>query len=93
MSDKDATPELPQRSKEQLHADIEKNRARLKATLDAIEFKLNVPKQARHAVHRVKTRIAVFRDRNPIGFGVGVASAIAAVGLVAVLGFRSASKK
>jgi hypothetical protein len=93
MSDTEAAPEVPPRSKEQLHADIEKTRADLKATLDAIEFKLNLPKQARHAAHRVKSRIASFRDENPIGFAVGVAGAVAAVGVAAVLGFRFASKK
>ncbi|WP_382309089.1 DUF3618 domain-containing protein [Herbiconiux sp. UC225_62] len=93
MSDTDAAPKAPQRSKEQLNADIEKTRADLKATLDAIEFKLNLPKQARHAAHRVKSRIATLRDQNPIGFAVGVAAAVAAVGIAAVLGFRSASKK
>jgi len=89
----ETTPEVPQRSKEQLNADIEKTRADLRATLDAIEFKLNVPKQARHAAHRVKSRIATFRAQNPIGFAVGVAGAVAAVGAAAVLGFRFASKK
>lgn len=96
MSDKTVSPAAepaPQRSKAELNADIEKTRADLRATLDAIEFKLNVPKQARHAAHRVKSRIANFRDRNPIGFAVGVAGAVAAVGVAAVLGFRSASTK
>jgi hypothetical protein len=89
----ETAPEVPQRSKEQLHADIEKTRADLRATLDAIEFKLNLPKQARHAAHRVKSRVATFRSQNPIGFAVGVAGAVAAVGAAVILGFRFASKK
>ncbi|TAJ48295.1 MAG: DUF3618 domain-containing protein [Herbiconiux sp.] len=94
MSDaQKVTPEAPQRSQAQLHADIEKTRADLRATLDAIEFKLNLPKQARHAAHRVAGRVRRFRAQNPVGFAVGVAAAVVAVGGAAFLGFRSAAKK
>ncbi|MCS5735319.1 DUF3618 domain-containing protein [Herbiconiux daphne] len=88
-----AKPAAPQRSKAELHADIEKTRADLKATLDAIEFKLNVPKQARHAAHRLKSSINRFRAQNPVGFTAAAVGAVAAVGAAAVLGFRFASKK
>jgi len=94
MSDaQNATPEAPQRSKAELQADIEKTRADLRATLDAIEFKLNLPKQARHAAHRVASRVRRFKDGNPVGFAVGVAAAVVAVGGAAFLGFRYAAKK
>ncbi len=94
MSDaQKVTPEVPKRSTAELHADIEKTRADLRATLDAIEFKLNVPKQARHAAHRVASRVRRFKDGNPVGFAVGVAAAVVAVGGAAVLGFRFAAKK
>ena len=83
----------PERSKAELHADIEKTRADLRSTLDAIEFKLNVPKQTRHAVHRLKSSVNRFREANPVGFAVGVAGAVVTLGAVAVLGFRFASKK
>jgi hypothetical protein len=86
-------PEVPQRSKQELQADIEKTRAELKATLDAIEFKLNVPKQARHAAHRLKSRINAFRAQNPVGFAIAAVAAVGAVGAAAVLGFRFAAKK
>jgi len=94
MSDaQNVTPEAPQRSQVELQADIEKTRADLRATLDAIEFKLNVPKQARHAAHRVASRLRRFKDDNPVGFAVGVAAAVVAVGGAAFLGFRYAAKK
>lgn len=85
--------ETPQRSKAELHADIEKTRAELRATLDAIEFKLNLPKQARHAVHRAKSRVKRFANGNPVGFGAIVAGAAAVIGTTVVLGYRYAAKK
>ena len=89
----DQAAETPQRSKAELHADIEKTRSDLRATLDAIEFKLNLPKQARHAAHRVKSRVNRLRHDSPAVFGSVVAGAVVAVGAVAVLGFRYASRK
>lgn len=88
-----ADASTPQRSKAELHADIEKTRAELRATLDAIEFKLNVPKQARHAAHRLKSSLARYRRDNPIGFAAGVGAAVVAVGAAAVLGFRYAGRR
>ena len=85
--------EAPERSKAELHADIEKTRSDLKATLDAIEFKLNVPKQTRHAVHRLKSSVNRFRAANPVAFSAAVAGTAAAVVGAAVLGFRFAAKK
>lgn len=89
----DVASAAPQRSKAELHADIEKTRADLRATLDAIEFRLNLPKQARHAAHRVKSRVNRLRHDSPVVFGTVVAASVAAVGAAAVLGFRFAAKK
>jgi hypothetical protein len=83
----------PQRSKAELAADIATTRDELRATLDAIEFRLNVPKQARHAAHRLKSGVNRFREANPVGFAVGVAAIAVAVTAAGVLGFRSAAKK
>ncbi|WP_291040852.1 DUF3618 domain-containing protein [Herbiconiux sp.] len=81
------------RSSTELQADIEKTRADLRATLDAIEFRLNVPKQARHAAHRVKSRVKRFQAANPAAFAAVVAGAAALVVTVGVLGYRSASRR
>lgn len=81
------------RSSSELKADIEKTRADLRATLDAIEFRLNVPKQARHAAHRVKSRVNRFRAANPAAFAAVVAGAAALVVTAGVLGYRSASNR
>ncbi len=93
MSEAATAPEPPRRSQAELQADIEKTRADLKATLDAIEFKLNLPKQARHAAHRLKTRVNTLRAENPGALVAGVAGAAALVAGVAVLGFRFAASR
>jgi anti-sigma factor RsiW len=81
------------RSSSELQADIEKTRADLRATLDAIEFRLNVPKQARHAAHRVKSRVKRFQAANPVAFAAVVAGAAALVVTAGVLGYRSAARR
>ena len=60
--------------------DVEKARADLTAALDAIEDKLNVPKQTRFAVERAGRRVRKLRDENP------VALAAVAVGAAALIG-------
>ncbi|NEN05543.1 DUF3618 domain-containing protein [Diaminobutyricibacter tongyongensis] len=57
-------------------SDVEKARADLAATLEAIEDKLNLPKQARLAVDRARRRVQGLRE-NPTAL-VAVA-AVAAV--------------
>lgn len=81
-----------ERSTPALHADIQKTRDDLRSTLDAIEFKLNVPKQARHAAHRLKSRFNRLRAENPVAVYAGIGGAVVVLAGVAVLGFRSASK-
>jgi hypothetical protein len=81
-------PAEPKRSQAELHADIERTRAELRATLDAIEFRLNVPKQVRHAVHRTKVRVRSAWEQNPaLVAGVATGAAAAAAALIFV-GYR-----
>jgi hypothetical protein len=59
---------------------ITATRARLESTLDAIEDKLNVPKQASALVERTKASY----ERNPLPWIIGAtAAAIVVAGLVA----------
>ncbi|WP_378144488.1 DUF3618 domain-containing protein [Cnuibacter sp. UC19_7] len=82
----------PKRSQAELHSDIERTRAELRATLDAIEFRLNVPKQMRHAVHRTKVRVRAAWERNPaMVAGVAAGAATAAAALIFV-GYRVVKK-
>jgi hypothetical protein len=67
------------------HSDVDRLRSELAETIDAIEYKLNVPK-------RLAERVKRLRSDNPlvlVGIAVGVAAAIGGVVWMAV----RASKK
>lgn len=71
--------------------DIEKARADLAATLEAIEDKLNLPKQARLAVERTSRRLEDLRTENPVAFtalAVGAAALVGGAVWLAVRAFR-----
>lgn len=59
----------------------EQARADLAAALNAIEEKLNVPKQIDRAAERAKRRVVEVSRTKPVALGVGVAGAAALVGL------------
>ena len=68
---------MPEKS---IDSAITQTRARLETTLDAIEDKLNVPKQASALVERTKASY----ESNPIPWIIGAtAAAIVVAGLVA----------
>lgn len=58
----------------------EEVRAELVATLNAIEDKLNVPKQVGKATDRAKAKIAELREENPQALVGGAAAVALAVG-------------
>ncbi|PPI26426.1 DUF3618 domain-containing protein [Rathayibacter sp. AY1B5] len=66
----------------QLRADIERARSELAATLDAIEYKVNVPRKVRTAQRTIERKLQVVRRRNPSALIAGAVGAAAAVGLV-----------
>ncbi|MGK9147963.1 DUF3618 domain-containing protein [Plantibacter flavus] len=59
----------------------EQARAELVATLNAIEDKLNVPKQMHRAKRRMIVRIATVKVERPAVFYAGVAGVAAVAGL------------
>ncbi|ANF32278.1 hypothetical protein A0130_11880 [Leifsonia xyli] len=57
-------------------SDVERARAQLAATVDAIEYKLNVPK-------RTAERIQRLRQENPVALaGIAAGAAVAVAGIV-----------
>jgi hypothetical protein len=64
----------------QARAASQRARAEFAATLDALEDKLNVPKQVGRRVERAKRKLRRFADEQP------AAAIAAAVGVVAVVG-------
>ncbi len=71
----------PRRSRAELQADAVRARAELAATLDAIEDKLNVPKQIGLAADRTQARVRRMASDNPIALGAVALAAATAVGL------------
>lgn len=63
-----------------LAARVAATRAQLFDTLDAIEDKLNVPKQVGKATDRAKAKIAELREENPQALVGGAAAVALAVG-------------
>ncbi|MBC7441639.1 MAG: DUF3618 domain-containing protein [Ramlibacter sp.] len=68
----------PRRSKAELRAQASEARAELARTLDAIEYKLNLPKRLTYASRRAGLRLRRMRDENPLALA-GLAAAGAAV--------------
>ena len=89
----DDKPEPPKRSSAELSADIVKNRDALAATLDAIEYKLNVPKQAKLAAADISNKIRVLRDENPVALAAGVGGLAVAVGGAVFLAVRLLARR
>jgi hypothetical protein len=71
----EATPE--HRSTSELRAEAERARAALAGTLDAIEYKLNVPKQIKINTRRFTLGLHKLGDENPAALA-GIALAAAA---------------
>src|ERR1700709_1648675 len=84
-------PEKPAdtRTRDQIKLDVVKNRKDLSDTLDAIEFKLNVPKQARFAAQRVTDKFDELRRDNPAVLVAGAAAVAAVLGGAVWLGIRA----
>ncbi|WP_241975959.1 MULTISPECIES: hypothetical protein [unclassified Cryobacterium] len=66
------------RSKAELRGQASDARAELARTLDAIEYKLNLPKQFRYKSRRAVLRLRRMRDENPLALA-GLAAVAAAV--------------
>lgn len=92
-TDRNDKPEPPKRSSEELSADIVKNREALAATLDAIEYKLNVPKQAKIIAADVSNKIRVLRDENPAALAAGIGGIAVAVGGAVFLAVRLITRR
>ncbi|WP_241981251.1 DUF3618 domain-containing protein [Cryobacterium algoritolerans] len=65
------------RSKAELRADAMTARAELARTLDAIEYKLNLPKQFRYRVRLLRLRLNRLGEDNPAALaGIALAAAL-----------------
>jgi hypothetical protein len=71
------------KSKTELRAEATRARVELAQTLDAIEYKLNVPKQMRVRSRLFKVRLRDLGEKNPLALaGIVLGAVSAAVGAV-----------
>ncbi|GAA0990791.1 DUF3618 domain-containing protein [Subtercola frigoramans] len=84
-------PEKPAdtRTHAQIVSDVARNRKDLQETLDAIETKLNVPKQAKLAARRVAAHVETLREENPAVLVAAAAGIVAVLGAAVWFGFRA----
>jgi putative Ca2+/H+ antiporter (TMEM165/GDT1 family) len=71
------------RTKTELRAEAARARVELAQTLDAIEYKLNLPRQVRVRSRRVTARLGELGEKSPLALaGIVLGAASAAVGAV-----------
>ncbi|MBB5643309.1 DUF3618 domain-containing protein [Cryobacterium roopkundense] len=75
--------------KAELRAEAMHARAQLASTLDAIEYKLNVPKQLRITKRRIRLAMIRLGDDNPAALAGIALTAAVSVGTVVWLGARA----
>lgn len=75
--------------KAELRAEAMRARAELARTLDAIEFKLNVPKQLKLAKRRLRLAMIRLGDDNPAALAGITLGAAVSVGTIVLLGARA----
>lgn len=83
----------PHRSKHELRQSAQAARAELASTLDAIEFKLNVPKQVRLKTRRANDKLKRLGEDNPPALIAIALGAAAAVGTAVWLGVRAIQRR
>ncbi|MDF2442568.1 MAG: hypothetical protein JWR01_771 [Subtercola sp.] len=89
------TPDKPKdtRSHDEIKSAVAKNRDNLAQTLDAIEFKLNIPKRAKYETAQLKAKFQTLREENPAALVAGIAGVAALVGTGIFFGVRSATRR
>lgn len=79
-------------SRRELSAHLEQTRAQLASNLDALEDKVNVPKQLSKAGRKARRKVAQMRQENPLALAGIVAGAVIAVGITAFLVVKISAK-
>jgi hypothetical protein len=85
--------EQPQKSLADLRKEAHAARSEVASTLDAIEYKLNIPKQVKINTRRLTYNLRRLGDRNPAALvGIAVAAA-SAVGGAVWLGVKALQRR
>jgi len=87
------TNEAVPRTKTELRAEAARARVELAQTLDAIEYRLNVPRQLRVRSRLANVRLRELGEKNPLALaGIVLGAATAAVGAI-WLGVRAVQRR
>lgn len=78
---------------DQLRAHRAQTRAQLASTLDALEDKVNIPKQLGKASRRFGRRVQTLRRENPVLLAGIAAGVVAAIGVTAYVVVKITSKR
>lgn len=82
-----------QMTQKEIQASLAETRLKLARNLDALEDKLNVPKQLGKASQKCRRKMKKLRDENPLAFAGVIAGAVAAVGLTGFVVVKILTKK
>ncbi|WP_158437852.1 DUF3618 domain-containing protein [Naasia lichenicola] len=80
MTDDDTALSHKERALGEIRSDIESTREKLAQTLDAIEDKLNVPKQVSKAASKARDAFDDLRKNNPVVLYASAGAALAVIG-------------
>lgn len=80
-------------SQDELKAHLARTRNDLAATLDAVEEKVNIPKRLDKAAVRLKAKLRVMKQENPVALAAIATGAVALAGVIVYAGFRSLTRR
>ncbi|MEN9751148.1 MAG: hypothetical protein RLZZ600_195 [Actinomycetota bacterium] len=80
-------------SRKELEAHLEATRAKLASNLDALEDKMDVPKQLDKATRRLRRKVQTMKQDAPLALAGIVAGAVVAVGITAYLMVKISTPK
>jgi hypothetical protein len=92
-TDRTGTPEVKSKSQGELRAEARLARAELAGTLDAIEYKLNIPRQCREAGQRISARLHKLGDESPLALAGVALGAATAAGAAVWLGVKAVLRR
>ncbi|WP_022886873.1 DUF3618 domain-containing protein [Glaciibacter superstes] len=91
--DKAEEPKEPKKSLGELRAEAHAARGEIASTLDALEYKLNIPKQLKIRGRRFSMGLRNLGEDNPAALAGIALGAVAVVGAVVWLGVRAVQRR
>jgi len=93
VSSVSSTSSVSTLSQDELKAHLSRTRDDLAATLDAVEEKVNIPKRLDKAAVRLRAKLRVMKQENPVALAAIATGAVALAGVILYAGFRSLTRR